>query len=353
MKKINWRKYLAPLVILYVVIWVGFCGWAAHQSRNNYWLVEREATPTVTPLFSLGDDDWCAILANPAFASKAGNERMGIANKKFEEIKSVADEIGHDLKALKAWYYRTATDFEHYPVRVFRTSALGQDMVQGHYRDLRESGFPKPSVARVFWRYLFTRESMWGALIVLPFLVIPLLVIVGSCAALLSKKLSLKWKILTGALIATIFVEGWLIKFSHSQPVSLGMFNFYDSGDYVSAEGTWTSDTKLATPLQVTKLDCWQNWNHCIEATAEVFGGSLSVRTSYWEIENWGQDELTFKENTNPVCVNERFRIDRKNKVVTYTRATKQPKPDNCSDISDEPIVSYLTDGWKLQHKKR
>ena len=150
MKKINWRKFLAPLAVLYVVIWVGFCGWAASQSRDDSWMVEQEANPTAAPLANLGDDDWCAILANPAYAAKSQNERIRIADKKFEDIKGVAEGMGHDLRALQSWYHKTAVDFERYPIREFRTSVLGQDTVLGRYRDLRESGLPKLSVARAF-----------------------------------------------------------------------------------------------------------------------------------------------------------------------------------------------------------
>ena len=49
MKKFNWRKLFAPLAVLYVVIWVGFCGWAARQSRNNFWMVEQEINSPSTP----------------------------------------------------------------------------------------------------------------------------------------------------------------------------------------------------------------------------------------------------------------------------------------------------------------
>lgn len=351
MRNTNWTKILTPLAILYVVILVGGCIWAASLTKNNYWLIKKEANPTAAPFASVGQDDWVAILATQDFAAKSQDDRTFIANKQFEKIKGVAGEVGYDLKALQAWFQKTATDFERYPIREFKTSILGQDIVQAVYRDLHQSGFPKPSVARVFWRYFFNKGSWGVGLIALPFIIIPILVITGIGTAFLSKKLFLKWKILLGALITVILIEGWVIGYHSKHPVSLGTFLFYDAGNYVTAEGTWTSDTKL-DPLQVSKLNCWQDRNQCIEATADVSGGFLSVRMSYWDVENWGQDEITFREITSAMCVNERYRIDRKNKIISYTRATKQPKPDSCAGIQDEPIVSYLTDGIKLQFKK-
>ena len=253
---------------------------------------------------------------------------------------------------MRKWYEKTAREFANYPIKTFRTSVFGKEIVQGEYRDLSGSGFPKPSVIRVFWRYLFSRDSLLFTFTIFPFVAIPILIIFGIIAGIISKNLMFRWKILFVVLVLVVIFEGWLISVAQKQPVSLGTYHFFDNGDFVSAEGTWTSDTKLGIPLQTTKLDCWQNWNHCIESTAEVFNGYLSVRTSYWEVENWGQNEIIFKENNIPACVNERLHIDRKNKIVTYTRATKQPKPDDCAGISDEPIICYLADGIKVQMKK-
>ena len=349
MKKINWRKLLVPLAVLYMVIWVGFCGWAASNNKHNYWMVEREMHPGTSALPRLDNDDWCAILASPSFASKSKGERDALVEWKFRDMKGVAEEIGYDSQTIHSWLQRTATNFESYPVETF----VFTQGVEDHYRDLRNTGFPKPNIWRVFLRQLFSKTSMGFALAALPFIGIPLLVVAGVVLALFSKTLAKRWKAVVVSLIAVAFFEAWLIRLVYKRPVSLGTFSFYDNGSYVTAEGTWTSDTDVADPLQISKLDCWQNWGYCIEANARVSNGYLRVYTDYWEVADWGQDVLTIKDRESALCVNESLRIDRKNKVATFTRATKQPKPDSCADISDEPIVMHLADGIRVQFKRR
>lgn len=349
MKKINWRKFLAPLAVLYVVIWVGFCGWAASNNKHNYWMVEREMHPETSALPRLDKDDWCAILASPAFTSKSKGERDALVEWKFRDMKGVAEGIGYDSQAVHSWLQRTAINFESYPIETF----VFMQGMEDRYRDLRNTGFPKPNVWRVFLRHLFSKTSMGFALVALPFIGIPLLIVTGVVLALFSKTLANRWKVLVVSLIAVGLFEAWVIGFTQKHPVSLGIFDFSDNGNYVMVEGTWTSDTDVANPLQISKLDCWQNWGYCIEANARVSNGYLRVYTDYWEVTDWGQDVLTIKDRESALCVNESLRIDRKNKVAIFTRATKQPKPDSCADISDEPIVMHLADGIHVQFKRR
>ncbi len=339
---------LTSAVALYLLIWIGGSIYAANQSQNNRWLVEKLVNPTVG-LGHLNDDDWCALLARPNFKTMAISERVSIAEKKFDDIKGVAEEIGYDLKALKSWFQKTATSFEKYPIKTF---TFAENAPPQYYRDLKDSGFPKASTLQVFGRYLFDKSTMGFALIALPFIIIPLALVFGVIALFVSKNLGLKWKLVVAGLIAIGLAEAWIINYSQKQPVTLGTFSFFDNGNYVTAEGTWTSDTNLGEPLQVSKLDCWENWGHCIESNARVSNGYLRVYTDYWELAEWSPTAITSKDRSSALCVNESLRIDRKNKVVTFTRATKDPKPDSCAGIQDEPIVMHLADGIKTQYKK-
>jgi hypothetical protein len=340
-------EILTALSVLYVVIWIGFVLWVSHDTKRNNWLVDKEANPGAAPLPNVSEGDWVAILANPNFASNSPKERISIANQQFDKIKGLAGEQGYDLKALQRWYQQTATDFERYPLQKF---AFAQGM-ETYYRDLRQSGFPKPSASRVFWGGFLTKDAMLVSLIGLPFVAVLVLLIAGIIIALFSRRLGLKWRALVIALIAIILGEAWFIRNAAKHPVSLGIYNFYDGGNYISAQGTWTSNIKLAAPLQVTKLDCWRQWNHCIEATAQILDGYLHVNTSYWEIRNWGAEELTFKDNDLSLCKVESLRVDRKSKIVTATNAPKRPKPDSCIGLGDDPIVSHLVDDYKLRYE--
>ena len=340
-------KILAALSVLYVAIWIGIVVWAFNDTKRNNWLVDKEADPATAPLPNVSKDDWVAILATPNFVSKPLNERIAIANQHFEKIKDVASEQGYDLRALQAWYQETATHLERYPIKTF---AFAQNMKTA-YRDLQNSEFPKPTFWTVFRSGLFTKGVMFSALVALPFVAILLSLLAGIFIAVFSKSLSIKWRVLVLALVVIILAEAWLIRNEQRHPVSLGFYHFYDAGNYLSVQGTWSSDTKLAAPAQTTKLDCWRQWNQCIEATAQVFEQHLSISTSYWEIKEWLPDEVTFLDNDSSVCKIDSLRVDRKGKIVTATNVPKQPISDFCKSIGDDPIVSHLVDGIKRQFK--
>ena len=161
-------------------------------------------------------------------------------------------------------------------------------------------------------------------------------------------------KIIIPILILIILAEGYALNYFTNHPVNLGMFSFTDLGDdprigLITIKGTWTSDTKLGQPLQTTSIECWQRYNNCIETTAQIGSGNvLNVFTEYWEIEDWGKDEIRLKEHSSFTCVNYNMTIDRKNKTVVSVRSTKNPKPDGCEAFQDEPIYLHLTDGYKL-----
>lgn len=340
-------KILTAVAVLYVVILIAFVLWVIHDTKRNNWLIDRVADPAAAFLPNVSEDDWAAILASPNFASKSSEERISIANQQFAKIKALADAQLYDLKALQRWYQQTAADFKRYPVQKF---VFAQGM-ETHYRDLRQSGFPKPSAWGVFWAVLFNKYAMLVALIGIPFVAILVLFIAGIIIAVFSRSLSLKWRALVIVLVVIILGEVWLIRNAAKHPVSLGLYSFVDSGDYISVQGTWTSNIKLAGPLQVTQLDCWREWNHCIEARAQILYGNLNVITVYWEIKNWGVEELTFKDIDHSLCKVQSLHVDRKSKIVTATNALKRPKLDSCINLEDDPVVTHLVAGYKLRYQ--
>src|SRR3990172_4311612 len=134
------------LSILYVVMWIGLTLWVSNDTDGNNWLIEMEADPFAAPLPNVVEDDWVAQLANPDFVSQSPNARVVIADQYFEKIRNLADEQGYDLKGLQEWYRQKATNAERYPIQEF-VFAPG---MRTNYRELRNSGFPKPSSSRVF-----------------------------------------------------------------------------------------------------------------------------------------------------------------------------------------------------------
>ena len=156
MNRRNIIRALIGLSVLYVLILISTVFWSESLIRKNDWLIEKEANPTAAPLPNIVKDDWVAVLASPAFASKSLVARIAIANQHFEKIRDLASEQGYDLRALQMWYQMTARDFERYPVKTF---VFAQN-VKTAYRDLSDSEFPKPSFAKLFWFILFSKDVM-------------------------------------------------------------------------------------------------------------------------------------------------------------------------------------------------
>lgn len=113
---------------------------------------------------------------------------------------------------------------------------------------------------------------------------------------------------------------------------------------YVTVEGTWISDTKLADPIQTTKLECWRDFGYCIDNTARISNGYLHIDTTLHKISSWIRDEIRCEENESALCTTYSLIIDRKNSTVTNVRNTKKPKPKGCEWIQDEPIFMHLGD---------
>jgi hypothetical protein len=183
-------------------------------------------------------------------------------------------------------------------------------------------------------------------------LFVPLTILFGIIKAIFSRKLLLRWKMLVMSLIITIglllYINSYYAKSSIQRlPLfSLTDIKAYDPSDnYVTAKGVWLSDAKLGTPIQATQIDCWKDKGYAIVTDAQLLFGGLSINNSYYEIDKWSDDEITFKDSDQSMYCFYRLHIDRKNKAVTLTRFTKQPKPEEARDIQDEPVYMHLGNG--------
>lgn len=161
-----------------------------------------------------------------------------------------------------------------------------------------------------------------------------------------------KSKIIIIMLILAVIVEGWIIYESMKieKRIMLGGYSFYNSGNYVSAEGTWISDTKLAAPLQSSKIICLKDSMLCTEAIAQITDGELLfVNNELSNIDTWNEKEIV----TKPLdygCARYITRFDLVQEQVTSTRTTIKTT-DGCEFMSPEPIHLYLGDGFKIQNQ--
>lgn len=117
--------------------------------------------------------------------------------------------------------------------------------------------------------------------------------------------------------------------------------------NYITAKGSWVSDTKLANPLQTVELTCDNSLGYCEEVIGELFDNKLlTVSSTSYKIAVWTKDKIvTDPESTAAGCVNYIITIDRKLEQVTSLRTSKNTKTTSCGILEDKPIVSKLEDG--------
>jgi hypothetical protein len=133
--------------------------------------------------------------------------------------------------------------------------------------------------------------------------------------------------IVAGALITTAIglygVIGLLNLYTDSlTPVALSPFkDVMDvDQDTVVAEGTWTREgsqgegSKMADPLQTSKIICTKAASRCIESRAYVSGNVLFVDQLGYDIESWSPTTIVFTDETP--CERETFTIDRTTREV-------------------------------------
>jgi len=316
------------------------------DSQGDNWLVEQHVTPDAAPIPALLEDHWCRIVADDTFMNLSRSERRRVADRIFRDIEALAQEQGWHSYELQRWFRETAERPERYPILRY---SLGTGRTIA-YRDLRESGFPKASALKLLMREVFRSEFGIYALLAAPFMFLPYLFVVRTVDAISARGPALRWDVLVGALIVVAVLEGVMMRPLWSQPVALSGYHFLDTDSYVAVSGKWTSNMPLASQEQVTQLECWREWNHCIEATASVYSNGLNVNTTYWQIADWGEGVIVAKDRET-ACAVTTLIIDRKKEIVVSTRATKKPKPRGCGHVSEGPMVLRLTDGFKLRFR--
>jgi peptidoglycan hydrolase-like protein with peptidoglycan-binding domain len=135
-----------------------------------------------------------------------------------------------------------------------------------------------------------------------------------------------------------------------SVPVSLPFYYFSDQfwDSYVFAEGTWVIENdKQAFPLQATSIHCNRQWNHCIDATAEVMmGNQLFVDIDYYEVERWDEHEIVTKPKEN-LCTRYTLRLSRSQKTVTGLRITTTTGK-GCESIEEKDLTLRLVSGLEV-----
>lgn len=147
--------------------------------------------------------------------------------------------------------------------------------------------------------------------------------------------------------------KGKLSKIEKS--ISLGTYSFYDDGfGFISAQGTWISDTDLGYPVQSSDIICMKNSMLCTEAIAQISeDGFLFVNNELYDINTWSSGEIVTKPSDSLAgCTRYIMRIDRIQKQVTETRTTIS-REGMCEGIQEESIHLYLGDGIKAMGKLR
>ncbi len=172
MKRFPWRKFVTDLIALYVTVLVSLSAWYVHVTGEARSRLEKEMSSFAPTRFNLDDKQWCARVATQWFCSRPTSERISLAEGKLQSIRHRAVRLGYDLDALSSWLYETAIHFQRYPLRTYGTS---EPVI---YRDLTNSGFPKPHPFKLFLKTLISGFS--GCFLGVSMIVVPL-----SCAPML------------------------------------------------------------------------------------------------------------------------------------------------------------------------
>jgi len=138
-------------------------------------------------------------------------------------------------------------------------------------------------------------------------------------------------------------------------PIGLSSFmNVNSYGGYAVAEGTWifTDGTKLADPMQTSKIECWRDEGVCREAIASVSGSInlLGVDTYVMSITKWSETEIV-AEDDSARCVSYTLSLNLTSKQATKFRRNKGG--ESCDFVAQEPQILKLVEGFDISWKAR
>jgi hypothetical protein len=147
-------------------------------------------------------------------------------------------------------------------------------------------------------------------------------------------------------------------------PVHLGTAQVYSAQDYVTAEGTWISKKGIdeaptySSPLQTSKIVCRAYKKQCLESTASVSKGFITLLLAdiiEYDIVSWTPDTLIFKQSGS--CYDQIYTIDLNAKVVNGVEkfTTNSPVPKSCKPPEKyaQPVTYILEDGDKVYNDLR
>ena len=136
-------------------------------------------------------------------------------------------------------------------------------------------------------------------------------------------------------------------------PVKLPGIHVYTGSwnAFVSATGTWVIENdKSAHPMQTTEIFCYRAEMQCRSSQAEVTDSEhLFLSTYKYDILKWDNNIIKYV-NTEAMCVDYSYTIERESKRVFGTRKTKTAT-DGCSIASPGPLNLILMDGFKVSNE--
>ena len=156
-----------------------------------------------------------------------------------------------------------------------------------------------------------------------------------------------------GAFVLNLYVDTRV-------PVSLspGALATEVGNDLVSAKGTWTREgvtesSKIAFPLQTSRIMCYREERRCLVATAVVgFGNMLDADLQQYEIESWSDTTIVFTDDG--LCTATVYTIDRKTKSVNGVgHRLNESYCKSSLATTEESWSLHLTDGFKVYWDER
>lgn len=154
-----------------------------------------------------------------------------------------------------------------------------------------------------------------------------------------------------------------LLDTNNKIPASLPIgVNIYDSGDFVSATGTWVrsdlTDDTIANPIQTSEIDCYRAQGQCIQSTAYVGdGGLLGTEMDTFSVQKWTPDIVVYADVRS--CAATVYTIDLETKVVSGAGNLTNQSDTLCkmNFKSKEQWSLLLSNGfdvyWKLHQQAR
>lgn len=141
------------------------------------------------------------------------------------------------------------------------------------------------------------------------------------------------WKIATIFLGLIVVIESLIILHNafRSNTGSFGLpnYSFTDGGNYISAYGSWISDSRnglfASIPVNTTNIECDQLRGICVEARAitdkKIVDNRILTQSLEYQIKSWTPQEITAVYEGRAGTFE--IRIDKMKRVVTMIETEK------------------------------